>query len=149
MLLLLCYDMTKVIKLRTVLIVTFCIRHSQAKCILVAPMPIYVSVCVSLAAFPHYCMYQDVAWGNGRGCPLVVHYWAYLQLMHGFLCSGNICASCEMSVKMLVLAVWLVHVVFMSPPIVAGWKALCFRVVRLFVHRVHACFHPWQILLPQ
>jgi len=42
-----------------------------------------VSVCVSvdlsLAAFPHYCTDPDVSWGNGRGCSLVVHYWADLQ----------------------------------------------------------------------
>jgi len=30
-----------------------------------------VSVCLSLAAFPHYCTEPDVTWGNGRGCPLV------------------------------------------------------------------------------
>ena len=27
-----------------------------------------VSVCLSLAAFPHYCTDPDVTWGNGRGC---------------------------------------------------------------------------------
>jgi len=37
-----------------------------------------VCVCVSAAAFPHYCMDLDVTCGNGRGCPLVVHYWADL-----------------------------------------------------------------------
>jgi len=26
-----------------------------------------VSVCLSVAAFPHYCMDPDVTWGNGRG----------------------------------------------------------------------------------
>ena len=30
-----------------------------------------VCVCVSLAAFPHYCRDPDVTWGKGRGCPLV------------------------------------------------------------------------------
>jgi len=28
--------------------------------------------------------------GNGRGCPLVVHYWADLQSVHGFRCYDNI-----------------------------------------------------------
>ena len=28
--------------------------------------------------------------GSGRGCPLVVHYWADLQLEHGLRCYGNI-----------------------------------------------------------
>ena len=37
-------------------------------------------VCLSLAAFPHYCTDPDVTWGNGRGFPLVVRYWADLQL---------------------------------------------------------------------
>jgi len=27
--------------------------------------------------------------GSGRGCPLVVHYWADLQLVHGLRCCGN------------------------------------------------------------
>ena len=35
--------------------------------------------------------------GNGRRCPLVVHYWADLQSVHGFRCYGNIRAKCEMS----------------------------------------------------
>jgi len=29
-------------------------------------------------------MDPDVTWGNGRGCPLVVHYWADSQSVHGF-----------------------------------------------------------------
>jgi len=28
-----------------------------------------MSVCLSLAACPHYCMYPDVTWANGRECP--------------------------------------------------------------------------------
>jgi len=28
--------------------------------------------------------------GNGRGCPLVAHYWADLQSVHGFRCFDNI-----------------------------------------------------------
>ena len=46
-------------------------------------------VCLSLAAFPLYCMDPDVTWGNGRGCPLVVHYWADLQSVHGFCSYDN------------------------------------------------------------
>ena len=33
-------------------------------------------VCLSAAVRPHYCTDRDVTWGRGRGCPLVVHYWA-------------------------------------------------------------------------
>jgi len=49
-----------------------------------------VCVCLSFAAFPHYCKDLDVTWGNGRGCPLVVHYWADLQSLHGFRCYDNL-----------------------------------------------------------
>jgi len=28
-----------------------------------------LSVCLSVAAFAHYCMDPDASWGNGRGCP--------------------------------------------------------------------------------
>ena len=49
-----------------------------------------MSVCLSLAARPNYCTDPDVTWGNGRSCPLVVHYWADLQLVHGFRCHDNI-----------------------------------------------------------
>jgi len=38
------------------------------------------------AAYTHYCTDPDVTWGRGRGCPLVVHYWADLQLEHGLRC---------------------------------------------------------------
>jgi len=46
-------------------------------------------VCLSLAACPHYCTDPDVTWRSGRGCPLVVHYWANLQSVHGLRCYGN------------------------------------------------------------
>jgi len=47
------------------------------------------SVCLSAAAYLHYCMDPDVTWGSCRGCPTVVHYWADLQLVHGLRCYGN------------------------------------------------------------
>ena len=47
-------------------------------------------VCLSLAAFPHYCTDPDITWGNGKGCPLVVHYWADLQSVHGFCQARNL-----------------------------------------------------------
>ena len=49
-----------------------------------------LSLCLSAAACPHYCTGPDVTWGSGRGCPLVVHYWADLQSVHGMCCYGNI-----------------------------------------------------------
>jgi len=47
-------------------------------------------------------------WGIGRGCPLVVHYWADLQLVHWLHCYGNITQTRNVSEYMLVLAVCLV-----------------------------------------
>ena len=49
-----------------------------------------LSVCLSAAVRPHYCTDPDVTWGRGRGCPLVVHYWADLQSVHRLRCYGNI-----------------------------------------------------------
>jgi len=48
-----------------------------------------VSVCLSAAVRPHYCTDPDVTWGRGRGGPLVVHYWADLQSVHGLRCCGH------------------------------------------------------------
>ena len=32
----------------------------------------------------------DVTWGNGRGCPLVVHYWVDMQSVHRLHCYDSI-----------------------------------------------------------
>ena len=63
----------------------------DAKCIVVARIcvSVCVSVCLSAAACLHYCTDLDITWGSGRGCPLVVHYWADLQSVHGLRCYGN------------------------------------------------------------
>ena len=55
-----------------------------------ASVYVCLSVCLSVAVCPHYCTDPDVTWGSGRGCPLVVHYWADLQSGHGLHCYGNI-----------------------------------------------------------
>ena len=67
----------------------------------------YLCVCVFLAVFPHYCTDPDVRWGNGKGCHLVVHYWADLQSVQRFHCYDNIAqnAKCQ---RVLVLALCLV-----------------------------------------
>jgi len=66
---------------------------------------------LSLAAFPHYCTDPDVTWKNCMGCPLVVHYWAALQLVHGFRCYDNIApnAKCQ---RVFVLALCLVITIY-------------------------------------
>jgi len=49
-----------------------------------------LSVCLFAAACLHCCTDLDVTWESGRRYPLVVHYWAYLQSLHGLRCYGNI-----------------------------------------------------------
>ena len=58
-----------------------------------------LSVCVSAAVRPHYCTDLDVTWRRGRGCPLVVRYWADLQSMHGLRCYGNITRTLVTSLR--------------------------------------------------
>jgi len=48
-----------------------------------------VSVCLSAAACLHYCTDPELTWGSGRGCPVVVNYWADLQSVHRLRCYGN------------------------------------------------------------
>jgi len=72
------------------------------KCILVT------HVCVSVPhRIPALLHGPGCNLGNGRGCPLVVNYWADLQSVHGFRCYDNIApnAKCQ---RVLVLAVCLV-----------------------------------------
>jgi len=76
------------------------------KCVVVTV--VCMCVCLSvLTVFPQYCTDMDVSWGNGRGCPLVVQYWADLQSVHGFRCYDHIVlnAKCQ---RVLVLALCLV-----------------------------------------
>jgi len=72
-----------------------------------------VTVCLPLAAFPHYCTDPDVTWQNGRGCPLFVHYWADLQSVHGFRCYYNIAPNAK-SQLVVVLALCLVKVLLID-----------------------------------
>jgi len=88
-------------------VITFRVRRSQGE--------MYgghgrLSVCLFLAAFPHHCTDPDVTWGNGRRCPLVVHYWTDLQPVHRFRCYDNIApnAKCQ---RVLVLALRLVELI--------------------------------------
>jgi len=76
--------------------------------VLWSPASMCLSVCLSRAACIHYCMDPDVTWGSGRGCPLVVHYWADLQSGHGLRCYGNITRMQDVSEYLLVLALCLV-----------------------------------------
>jgi len=85
-------------------IITFHVKCSQGE--------MYIGqgrlcVCLSLATFPHYCTDLDVTWGNGSRCPLVVHCWADLQLVHGFCCYDNIALNKKCQ-RLLILALCLV-----------------------------------------
>jgi len=57
------------------------------------------SVCLSAAVRPQNCTDPDVIWGRGRGCPLVVHFWADLQVVHGLRCYGNITRTLVTSLR--------------------------------------------------
>jgi len=66
---------------------TFCVSRRRRE-IYCGHARLCVCVCVSVC--PHYCTDPDVTWGSGRGCPLVVHYRADLQSVHGLRCYGSI-----------------------------------------------------------
>jgi len=70
-------------------LITFRMSHRRRKmyCGHVHPC---ACLSLSMAACPHYCTDTDVTWRSGMGCPLVVHYWADLQSVHGLHCYGNI-----------------------------------------------------------
>ena len=59
----------------------------------------HARLCLSAAVRPHYCTDPDVTWGRGRGCPVVVHYWAALQSGHGLRCYGNITRTLVTSLR--------------------------------------------------
>jgi len=62
---------------------------------------------VFLAAFPHYYTDPGVSWGNGRRCPLVVHYWVDLQSVYGFRCYDNTAPNGNVSECLYSLYAWL------------------------------------------
>ena len=64
-----------------------------------------VSVCLSLASLPRYN--SGYSLGNDRGCPLVMHYWADLQSVHGFRCYDNIARTRNVSECLYSLYAWL------------------------------------------
>jgi len=90
-----------------VLIITFRVSRRRREMYCGHPR-LCVCLCLSAAACLHYCTDPDVTWGSGRGCPLVVHYWADLQPGHGLRCYGSITRTRNVSEYMLVLALCLV-----------------------------------------
>jgi len=69
----------------------YILRESQTtQNVLWSRASVCLCVCLSAAVRPHYCTDPDVTWGVVEAAPLVVHYWADLQLGHGLRCYGNI-----------------------------------------------------------
>jgi len=98
----------------------FALVVDDAKSIVV--MAVCACLCLSLAAFPHYCTDPDLTWRNGRCCPLVVHYWANLQSMHGFRCYDNIgrtrnVSECSVLALCLVLSLLIFKNYYQLKPI--------------------------------
>ena len=80
--------------------ITFCVSRSRRKMYCGhARLCVCLSVCLSAAVRPHYCTHPDVTWRRGRGCPLVVHYWADIQSVHGLRCYGNITRTLVTSLR--------------------------------------------------
>jgi len=68
-----------------------------------------VSVCLSVRGrMPTLLHEPGCNLGSGRGCSLVVRYWANLQSVHGLRCYGNVTRTRNVSKYMLVLALCLV-----------------------------------------
>ena len=78
--------------LSLIIIITFCVSRRRRK---MYCGHLCLCVCQSVRGrMPHYCTDPDVTWRSGRGCPLVVHYWADLQLVHGLRSYGNTMEIC-------------------------------------------------------
>ena len=77
---------------------TFCVSRRRRK-MYCGHVRLSVCVCLSVAVRPHYCTDPDVTWRHGSGCPLVVHYWADLQSVHGLRCYGNITRTLVTSLR--------------------------------------------------
>jgi len=85
-------------------IITFCVSRRRRKMYcgharLCVCLSVCLCVCLSAAVPPHYCTDPDVTWGHGRGCPVVVHYWADLQSGDGLRCCGNITRTLVTSLR--------------------------------------------------
>jgi len=77
---------------------------AEEKCILVTA--VCVSVCLSLAAFPHYCTDPDVTWGNDRGALQLFTIARICNRCTGFVCYENSAeGECQ---RVLVFALCLV-----------------------------------------
>ena len=77
---------------------------TEAKCVLVTA--VCVSVCPSQHSHTTKLHGPGCNLGNGRRCPLAVHYWANLQSLHGFRCYDNIAPNADVSECLYSLYAW-------------------------------------------
>ena len=70
-------------------------------------MSVCLFVCVSVPRrIPTLLHKLDVTLGNSRGCPVVVHHWADLQLVHGFRCCDNVAQMRNVNECLYLLCAW-------------------------------------------
>ena len=87
----------RLILLVKVLIITFCMSRRLHKMYCGhARLCVYLSVRGRMPTLLHG---PGCNWGSGRGCPLVVHYWADLQSVHALHCYGNIMQTLVTSLR--------------------------------------------------
>ena len=74
-------------------LITFCVRHSWGKMYIgYGCLCVCLSMCLSVWPSPHShtTARTRMQLAGMAGVPLVVHYWANLQSVHGFRCYDNI-----------------------------------------------------------
>jgi len=83
----------------------------DATCILVTRLCVCpLSVCLSvLRRIPALLHGRGCNMGNGRGCPLVVHYWADLRSVHRFRCHDNIAPTRNVSKRLYSPYAWSIY----------------------------------------
>jgi len=90
----------------TCLAITFRVSLvDDAQCIVVTCVCVCLCDCLSVRSrMPTLLHGPGCNLETGRGCPLVVHYWADLQSVHGLRCYGNITQTRNVSEYMLMAA---------------------------------------------
>jgi len=126
----------------------------DAKCIMVTRVCVWLSVCLSARSrMPTLLHGPGCNLESGRGYPLVVHYWADLQSVHGLRCYGNITRTWYVSEYMLVLVLWLAVVVVVvvaaaatttTTTTVAAWYAETCRLLFFVGHIIIEINAVWQ-----
>jgi len=82
-------------------VITFCMSGRRRKMYCGhACLCVCLSLCVSVHGhMPTLLHGPGCNLGRDRGCPLVVHYWADLQSVHGLHCYGNIMQTLATSLR--------------------------------------------------